>query len=233
MNDYIPPGVQRFADESEADLDHPVKVTRLDDRRWRVSTSTDRVSVSVDLKATGPGRFQEVNSTLVLDGERYNSTWKPKSLRKILADPDAAKEPREAPLGEPDPMPPAREVREAPVGVAQQYRIIEAQIPAAVQLGYDEQDKVWVVGLTSDRGALRIRYALRKGFWTLARRRPFQVVVDGRDVTSLAEGKLENAIALMAGKQGEATQAPPSVRRTAAPTRSSAVETRRANVIRV
>lgn len=217
-----PPLVQEMLDElTNAGLDPQVEQRHA--RFWRITVTSDRVTVTVDFRRNPAGQLKWAGSTLTVDGEDRPLARDAAHLADIFHDPDAQ---TAAPA-----MPPAAPVAAAPPAVQHQYRVLVAKCgQGMVSLGRQGHD--WLIGLDNDDAATRIRFSRlggtqKKRYWMSG----IVLVIGGVDYTRQVGNDLSEALRLLGGAgQPEAPQS------TGAPDthgpRSNAVETRRATVIR-
>ena len=240
---YVPATVKAFMDDLEKATGVPATAAPHGPRRWRITHTNDRVTLTLDYKTTGPGRWHWAASTLTVDGQRRALAAGMEHYAAIFADPDKAPGGSTGDTEEEQhlPAPPSQ----APPPVRKAHRIIAdalAAVDHTVETGHLPAGDVWLVELTTGRVTVRMRWThtsrrkSRQGYsWDMAADRPIEVVVDGVDRTGEVGRDINKALH-MAANPGGSAPAPDGrgpVSGVADAARSTAVETRRATVIRV
>lgn len=243
-DDWIPSDVKEKLDRlEEATGIRPTLTTTGSGfaKAWHMEVVTDRVRLTGSMRAaTRPGRFKWGHSTLAVDGVPRETVANLTELAALFAAPSTPADDIEPvePTG-PTPVPVSGTAEDAPSVVRKVYNNLVARVgsKATVSIGGDKDH--WIIGLDSSRVALRLvyrsvatdRWSLEKDFWDQDRQRPIELFVEGVDHSDMVKGKLDEALA-MALNPGVQNPTVPAIRQTAASTRSNAVETRRATVIR-
>lgn len=236
----IPPAVaEQVNDVRDAGLSPQVE--RLHYRLWRITVRDDRVHAYADYRPDRHGVFRWVHGRLTVDGTEYPRT-DPDVIATIMADPDAFLARRVADVpAMPDPQP----LNQAPAVVRHTYatmrgRLTEKDEQLRVLLGRTPGGK-WVIGVDfNDTSGMRVTFERTgKTRWNMARTKPIQLIVFGKDLTREAGSDLATALALattnLAG--GAPTAATPkagtSSASSTAATRPNSVMVRNTTVIRV
>lgn len=230
--------VRKMQDDLERLTGQRPEVTRVAEHLWRLSLANSRVQLTVDYRAdTVPGPGKWVASTLTVDGQSHVLANDEQHFARIFRDPDMyAHSPRLFP------MPPARDVAEAPASIRHSYTASREKLPPGwgLSLGYDASRHRWVMGLTPPGGeqeqeGLRWFFAPVPHGWALDVYRPLQVVRDGEDLSEQAEGDVTAALALLvdgAVKAPPPAGGPPVSAARSAPSTPNSVQVRRTTVIR-
>jgi hypothetical protein len=226
---------------------HTAEVTRLDDRRWRLTLASDRVHMTYDFKISGSGARTRCipagRSTLTVDGQRQPLAESFDHFVRIFRNPDSAGARLEPPPMS-VPIEPAPEGK-IPTEIRSYHRIVTERLGGQlsetlgeieVQVGTVGPDH-WAIGVQFPRGTLRMNFRAchRDGHGNhveIDRSRPIQLLLDGRDLTEALDGSLDRAFALMSRPAGEPTPGGPAIAGPASAARSNSVEVRRATVIR-
>lgn len=192
--------------------------------RWRVVLASDRVEITVSFRGKAGRRD---GSTLTVDGTSWPLPEHADDSMRIFRDPDLLTGDGTVP-----PIP-ASDIADAPPAVRQLHGVLARRIPGdLVRAGYDPDQHRWIIGLSVPNVELRLFLTRAGRLWGMDPIRPFQVIVNGEDLTARANGDLAEAIALTAEGLPSAGGQGTSPVRQAAAKRSNAVETRRQVVIR-
>lgn len=224
---WMPADVRTWYDTIEHGTGQTPRVERIGDRRFRLTAESERVTMTLDLKMTGPGRWVWADSTLTVDGRRRELAENAAAFFRLFHNPDtggklpvdpADEEPFE-PYPLDDPPPPAVQ------NIVGQLTGRLAQLDVAVEAGR-LADGTPLVVVTFARGYLRVKVT------TTVRMR---AVVDGYDVTDGTTDSVGEVLRKLMDALDPAQAAPAAtgrVRRASATQRNTSVEVRRQSVIR-
>lgn len=218
---FIPQLVTEWVDRLRDDTQCDSTVERINDRKWRLTAESDRVTLTLDFILQGNGKVRWKGSTLAVDGTPRALAEDYEHLLRIFMDPDGDMRPPEVME-----MPPARCVDDAPFTVRTFYGILSRFDKDAAEIG--ERDGAWIVGLGSGDTAIRLVFTRRRKEWGMGR---LQVIVNGVDRSAEVRGDVTKALALMAG-ESPAVPGEKVIGMPARPARTNSVEIRRAAVIR-
>lgn len=220
--DQVPVRVQELAQDIRAKLSIE-PVVEFVGKRWRVSVITERVTAIAEYKRSSGGRWFWCDGKLLVDGQLRPVADNLTHLKRIIADPDGRKI-------ELDPMPPVAAITDAPAVVQRDYWLIARRIGQDfITVGHTWNR--WVISLDKPGAVLRMRYAKRGQLWVNDHRRPWELVVDGRDRTDEVTD-LANAMALLLDQSEPGEQGESAVGGPASGARANSVEVRRHSVIR-
>lgn len=235
----VPPIVTEQAERVRAAGLRP-EVERVSSRRWLVTVTTDRVHAFAEYKADRFGRFSWAAGKLTVDGKN-RPTVSPDKLAEIVRDPDAY---LAAALVDVPPMPPAREVEEAPPAVQHAYATLTKRLGGKVlsngttltpQLGKTDAGR-WIIGFDfNETSCLRVTYErFGKARWGMASKRPILLIVLGDDRSREVKKDLSKAVTLaLTALAAEHPSAPSSVNSSSATVQPNSVTVRKTTVIRV
>lgn len=175
-----------------------------------------------------------------MDG-KDRPTASPDKLAEIVRDPDAY---LAAALVDIPPMPPAREVEEAPPAVQHAYanlnkglggKVLANGTTLAPQLAKTDAGR-WIIGLDfNETSCLRVTYErFGKARWGMASKRPILLIVLGDDRSREVKKDLSKAVALALGALAtEPPSSTSSVNPPSAAVQPNSVTVRKTTVIRV
>lgn len=233
-SEYLPTRVREDADMLRVSCDVEPVITRIAVDRWRITITNTRVTMTLDLRQTRPGRCVWVTSTLTVDGVRRELTHGPEHFARVFKDPDNELDRRIN-------IPPASTVLEtqpvadAPKTVRSAYQMAVDQLGDGldIQVGTSGPG-YWAVTVNGTAGILRMNYYITEsGRCVSPEDHPFDLIVNGEDRTAEMGGRMDRAMALLAGTPRENSSTPSSpVAAGAGAARTNSVEVRRAAVIR-
>jgi len=200
----------------EPDVTHPAP------NRTRLTCTSPRVEIWAEFKGKS-GAW--VGTSLTVDGKSRPPSLSDGEVTRLWFDPDGT-----GGLA-PGELPPIPETRR-PVP-AEIQRFLKQLPEAGFEAGFDQAAGRWLLGFDVPGGGLRVFFTRYRGRWDVSIDRPLMVVAGGEDVSAQANGKVDQAMALLM-KSSPATpgSSQPAVAGSADSTRSNSVETRRRVVIR-
>lgn len=232
---FVPPPIQRRADELSSALGCPAQVTHLHTAgRWRITLTNTRAEVTFAYQLRQRGRINQTSSTLTVDGRPHPLAQGLEHLAAIFADPDQTAQDTPRSGGAPGPMPPS-EHDAAPEQVLRLYRRIADKAGPGVTVSVARVDGAWTVGLDTDRIVFRLQMRTylgrNKPDYT---RGPIVLWMDGEDKSEEVDGQLDAALRMMTATFPDAGGAGPRPvgRSGPSPAPNQALATKRNTVIR-
>jgi hypothetical protein len=220
----LPKVVRRFYASIEH-IGYPIEAEQVNGG-WRLSMASDRVYVTIDFSTSRLGKTDWSGSTLTVDGKARPLANDPCHLKAIFDNPDGTRD-----LG---PLPEHHDPdsREVPPRIRKDFVYISEALAekATVVLGHPRGQE-WVIAIEAPDTQVRISFVAEQHRTRLHMRQEIDVVQDGVDRSHEVGGDLAKLVAMMAPKSD--TKAPETpAGKTTGSSRSNAVETRRATVIR-
>lgn len=217
-----PKRIARMAQRMQAVTGQVPVVTHPAPNRTRLTCTSPRVEVWVEFKGQ---HGSWAKTQLAVDGVPREPLHSDIDLKQLWDDPDG-----NGGLA-PGELPPIPETSQpAPTEVR---RFID-QLPGdGIEAGFDQPAGRWLVGFDVPGGGLRVFFTRYRGRWDISVDRPFMVVAAGEDISAQANGKIDQAMALlMRSAPVSPVSSQPPVAGSADSTRSNSVETRKRVVIR-
>lgn len=217
-----PKRIARMAQRMQAVTGQVPAVTHPTPNRTRLTCTSPRVEVWVEFKGQS-GSWAKTQ--LAVDGVPREPLHSDIDLKQLWDDPDG-----NGGLA-PGELPPIPETSRALPPEVQRFL---KQLPdAGFEAGFDQDAGRWLLGFDVPGGGLRVFFTRYRGRWDVSVDRPLMVVADGKDVSAQANGKIDQAMALLMKPSPTAPGvSQPPVAGSADSTRSNSVETRRRVVIR-
>lgn len=225
-----PKAVRSFARYVQKTIGEEPQIEQIAPLTWRIALTGKRITASADFRSA-LGKTKYVGGALVVDGESRPAVGWPEL--RILWDQHERPASDRASL---DPMPPLPADARMPAEVRQLHDQLDSALAgkAPVMAGYDGR---WVIGVDGPDGD-GVRFTFERtahgGHWTLAGKRPIQIIAAGNDLS--AEVGRDAAKAMAALTQGfpgtgDAVKGPGPKPSHGA--RDNGIEFRKGNVIRV
>lgn len=208
--------------------------------RWRVTVKNDRVRLWVEYVTHSRGRLLLKNSQLFVDDVRIpNEDSYTAVIRRFLNPPDGVGP--VAGLDEPaDEDMTAVDLADAPDALKQVHRKVAPLATQGFQISVWRGGRYWHLRLENARAQLRVVFVeylmnhmrpLREVRYGMVRKNPVRVFVDGEDVTSKVNGRIERALAMMTSHTA-APAGPPVAGPAGAAVQTTGVQVRNTVVMR-
>ena len=224
---WMPKDVREWFDDIERGTGQPPRVEKIGDRRFQITAENERVTMTLDLKMTSPGKWVWAYSTLTVDGERRPLAKNAREFFRLFRDPDSNGLVRVDPADEEPFEPyPADELPVTVQNLVGQLTGRLAHLDPVVRAGR-LADGTPLVEATVPHGYVRVKVGAAL---------ELRVVRDGYDVTVDAKDGIESALRSLTEDHDPtkpAPAAPGRARRATEAQRNTSVEVRRATVFRI
>lgn len=227
----IPPGVAGEAKQLETALGVQPTFEPLEHNVWRVTFQSERVAVTFDLRGGNRGGFDQVDSTLTVDGNRRKLARDLEQLTAFFTDTTATLNALKVDIVVPE----EADVKAAPAAVQHMYGQLAAKVKngdATLQASQPNAD-TWVVGLYMIDIARVIEITFRrvsKKKWGIVTR-PY-LVIDGEDWSNEARGLEEAMLLFVGGANPRPADTHQAVRPQGPQSTATSVQVRKTTVIR-
>ncbi|MGH3379441.1 MAG: hypothetical protein ACRDP6_32380 [Actinoallomurus sp.] len=178
----------------EAATGRPGDVIQLGARRWRLALANTRMSYALEYAPDTRQRLTLGRETFLIDGRRVEA----RDLYEVAQAYHDADEDGFFRRRDPTPMPPGRELADAPVHVRVHCGLYASRHGIELDVGFSLASG-WVSGAELSPGShLRFFYVLHHGIWRPDPRYVSQLIQDGWDLSSTQADKLARIARSMA-----------------------------------